>query len=116
MLASTQRNPTAGLPPPRTILPTARPTSPTAPATSHHPSHRPSHLSHRSRHLAPCARTRAHLPGAESAFEVPLNDVTQANAQKSDAVVEMADDDTALPEDEMLVELRLHVAATGDGD
>jgi len=52
--------------------------------------------------------------GAESAFEVPLNDVTQANAQKSDAVVEMADDDTALPEDEMLVELRLHVAATGD--
>ena len=45
---------------------------------------------------------------------MPLNDVTQANAQKSDAVVEMADDDTALPEDEMLVELRLHVAATGD--
>jgi hypothetical protein len=58
--------------------------------------------------------TCPHLPGAESAFEVPLNDVTQANAQKSDAVVEMADDDTALPEDEMLVELRLHVAATGD--
>ena len=53
--------------------------------------------------------------GADVAFDVPLNDITQATAQKNEAVIEMADDDTALPEDEMLVELRLHVpAATGD--
>ena len=53
--------------------------------------------------------------GADSAFDVPLNDITQATAQKNEAVIEMADDDTALPEDEMLVELRLHVpVATGD--
>ena len=97
MLASAQRNRW-----PLAILPTGRRTSPAAPATSHPPH-------------APAPTCRAHLPGAESAFEVPLNDVTQANAQKSDAVVEMADDDTALPEDEMLVELRLHVAAATGG-
>ena len=30
--------------------------------------------------------------GGESAFDVPLNDITQATAQKSEAVVEMAGD------------------------
>ena len=47
------------------------------------------------------------------AIELPLTDVTQATAQgaqnkaKTDAVIEMADDDTALPEDEVLVEMRV---------
>eukprot|EP00316_Scyphosphaera_apsteinii_P020188 CAMPEP_0119308936 /NCGR_PEP_ID=MMETSP1333-20130426/12961_1 /TAXON_ID=418940 /ORGANISM="Scyphosphaera apsteinii, Strain RCC1455" /LENGTH=671 /DNA_ID=CAMNT_0007312817 /DNA_START=30 /DNA_END=2045 /DNA_ORIENTATION=+ len=51
----------------------------------------------------------------EQAFEIPLNDIMQATAQKNDAVLEMADDDTALPDDEMVVEIRVHVpAATGD--
>jgi len=45
----------------------------------------------------------------EQAFEIPLGDVTQASAVKNETVVEMADDDTALPEDESVVELRLQM-------
>lgn len=48
-------------------------------------------------------------------MELPLTDVAQATAQKNDAVIEMATDDSALPEDEMLVEVRFHIpAATGE--
>ena len=42
-------------------------------------------------------------------LEVPLQDIAQATAQKNEAVVEMVDDDTALPEDELLVEVRFHI-------
>jgi len=56
------------------------------------------------------------------AIELPLTDVTQATAQgvqnkaKTDAVIEMADDDTALPEDEVLVEMRLHIPTGEEED
>ena len=33
----------------------------------------------------------------------------QARTEKEMAVIEMADDDTALPEDEMVAEIRFHV-------
>ena len=38
-----------------------------------------------------------------------MTDISQATAQKNEAVLEMADDDTALPDEELLVEVRLHV-------
>ena len=40
------------------------------------------------------------------ALELPLNDVSQATAQKNEAVIEMQDDDTANPEDEIITEMR----------
>ena len=49
---------------------------------------------------------------SKQTLEVPLQDIAQATAQKNEAVVEMVDDDTALPEDEMLVEVR--AATAGD--
>jgi len=49
-------------------------------------------------------------------FDVPINDVTQARTEKEMAIVEMADDDTALPEDEMVAEIRFHVPTTGEDD
>lgn len=45
-------------------------------------------------------------------LEVPLQDIAQATAQKNEAIVEMVDDDTALPEDELLVEVRFHIPST----
>jgi len=42
-------------------------------------------------------------------LEVPLTDVAQATAQKNEAIIEMAADDTALPDDELLVEIRFHL-------
>jgi len=48
-------------------------------------------------------------------LEVPLTDISQASAQKNEAVIEFGGDDTALPEDEVVVEMRFHLpAATGE--
>ena len=54
--------------------------------------------------------------GEHGAFEVPLSDISQATAAKGDAVIEMADDDTAMPDDEMVVELRMHMVGNPDED
>ena len=49
------------------------------------------------------------------AFELPLTDIAQATAQKSEAVIEMVDDDTALDQDELLVEVRFHMPPRATG-
>ena len=48
------------------------------------------------------------------ALEVPLTEVAQATAQKNEAVVEMQDDDTALPEDEIITEIRFFIPPPKD--
>ena len=49
------------------------------------------------------------------AMEIPLTDIAQATAVKNEAVIEMGDDDSAMPDDEVLVEVRFHIPApTGD--
>ncbi len=53
----------------------------------------------------------------ETAFELPLTEITAAKVEgqkKNEAVIEVGGDDgTALPEDEILTEIRLHVPAVG---
>jgi len=51
----------------------------------------------------------------KQAIEMPLTDIAQATSQKNEAVLEMVADDTAFPEDELLVEVRFHIpAAAGE--
>ena len=45
----------------------------------------------------------------KTALEVPLTDIAQATAQKNEAVVEMQDDDTAQPDDEIITEIRFFI-------
>lgn len=47
----------------------------------------------------------------KQAIEMPLTDIAQATSQKNEAVLEMVADDTAFPEDELLVEVRFHIPA-----
>ena len=50
------------------------------------------------------------------ALELPLNDVSQATAQKNEAVIEMQDDDTANPEDEIITEMRFFLPPNASED
>ncbi|EOD09756.1 hypothetical protein EMIHUDRAFT_452808 [Emiliania huxleyi CCMP1516] len=53
----------------------------------------------------------------KAALEIPLAAVSQAIASnRKEAIIELADDDTAAPEDEMVVGIRFHVPAAARDD